>query len=113
LDRWNLEDMIEFCSDLHDLQRHPSDTTCKSCILRGYMPGQLYKLDSSYGSEPTDLLTKLQDSGIDPLADIVINHRWGYSSGVSINKCCARANSSLSGEGLAQRLRTPLTHART
>lgn len=41
------------------------------------MPGQLYKLDSSYGSEQqlAELLAKLRDAGIDPLADIVINHR--------------------------------------
>jgi hypothetical protein len=50
------------------------------------MPGQLYKLDSSYGSEQqlTELLTKLRDSGIDPLADIVINHRCGYSHSCAI-----------------------------
>lgn len=41
------------------------------------MPGQLYKLDSCYGNEQQlkELLTKLRDSGIEPLADIVINHR--------------------------------------
>lgn len=45
--------------------------------LQGYMPGQLYKLDSSYGNEQQlrDLLGKLKAAGIDPLADIVINHR--------------------------------------
>lgn len=41
------------------------------------MPGQLYKLDSAYGSEQQlkELVAKLKESGIDPLADIVINHR--------------------------------------
>jgi len=41
------------------------------------MPGQLYKLESCYGNEQQlkDLLEKLKAAGIDPLADIVINHR--------------------------------------
>lgn len=48
------------------------------------MPGQLYKLDSSYGSEQqlAELLAKLRDAGIDPLADIVINHRCVCRVGV-------------------------------
>jgi hypothetical protein len=49
----------------------------QSVSPEGYMPGQLYKLDSCYGSQQqlTELLGKLRDAGIDPLADIVINHR--------------------------------------
>jgi alpha-amylase len=41
------------------------------------MPGQLYKLDSKYGSaeELKQLLAKLREAGIDPLCDVVINHR--------------------------------------
>jgi alpha-amylase len=41
------------------------------------MPGQLYKLESSYGNEQqlTALLAALREAGIEPLADIVINHR--------------------------------------
>jgi glycosidase len=41
------------------------------------MPGQLYKLDSHYGNEQQlkELLAQLKDGGIEPLADIVINHR--------------------------------------
>lgn len=41
------------------------------------MPGQLYNLTSNYGNEQqlVDLLTKLRDAGITPMADIVINHR--------------------------------------
>lgn len=48
----------------------------RSCV-QGYMPGQLYKLDSCYGNSQQlqGLLQKLKDAGIDPLADIVINHR--------------------------------------
>lgn len=44
------------------------------------MPGQLYKLDSCYGNSQQlqGLLQKLKDAGIDPLADIVINHRYVY-----------------------------------
>jgi hypothetical protein len=50
---------------------------CVHCRVQGYMPGQLYKLDSCYGNSQQlqGLLQKLKDTGIDPLADIVINHR--------------------------------------
>lgn len=56
----------------------------QSVSPEGYMPGQLYKLDSSYGSEQqlAELLAKLRDAGIDPLADIVINHRCVCRVGV-------------------------------
>lgn len=43
----------------------------------GYLPGQLYNLSSAYGNEAqlTALCAKLRAAGIEPLADIVINHR--------------------------------------
>ena len=45
---------------------------------QGYLPAQLYQLQSSYGSEQQlrQLLAALKQAGISPLADIVINHRW-------------------------------------
>jgi alpha-amylase len=53
----------------------------QSVSPEGYMPGQLYNLTSNYGNEQqlTDLLTKLREAGITPMADIVINHRCADS----------------------------------
>ena len=45
--------------------------------MQGYLPGQLYKLDSSYGNkeELKSLVAALKQAGIRALCDIVINHR--------------------------------------
>ena len=44
---------------------------------QGYLPGQLYKLDSSYGNKAQlqELTAALKAAGLRPIADIVINHR--------------------------------------
>lgn len=49
----------------------------------GYLPQNLYCLDSSYGSGQLlrDLLQKLRGHNIRPMADIVINHRVGTTQG--------------------------------
>lgn len=45
----------------------------------GYHPQQLFNLDTNYGSEQEhrDLIAALLKNGIEPIADIVINHRNG------------------------------------
>ena len=47
-----------------------------SCV-QGYLPGQLYNLNSHYGNkeELKALLKAFKDAGVVTLADIVINHR--------------------------------------
>ena len=49
----------------------------QSVAAQGYLPGQLYNLDSKYGNkdELKALCAALKEAGIVPLADIVINHR--------------------------------------
>ena len=44
---------------------------------QGYLPGQLYNLDSKYGNgeELKALNAALKAAGISPIVDIVINHR--------------------------------------
>jgi glycosidase len=56
--------------------RHPH-TSPSGRRPQGYLPAQLYQLQSSYGSEQQlrQLLAGLKQAGISPLADIVINHR--------------------------------------
>lgn len=51
----------------------PSNSVSK----QGYLPGQLYDLDTPYGTkeELKGLLAQLKEAGIASLADIVINHR--------------------------------------
>ena len=49
---------------------------CADC-LQGYLPGQLYNLNSNYGNkeELQALLKAFKEAGVVPVADIVINHR--------------------------------------
>jgi Alpha amylase, catalytic domain len=48
-----------------------------SVSRQGYLPGQLYDLNTPYGTkeELMALLKQVRSAGIAPLADIVINHR--------------------------------------
>lgn len=49
----------------------------------GYLPQNLYSLNSSYGSESLlkALLNKMKQYNIRPMADVVINHRTGTTRG--------------------------------
>jgi alpha-amylase len=51
--------------------------------LTGYLPQNLYSLNSSYGSEQLlkTLLQKMKQYRVRAMADIVINHRVGTSQG--------------------------------
>lgn len=55
----------------------------QSVADQGYLPGQLYNLDSKYGNkeELQALCKELKAAGIMPLADIVINHRCADEKG--------------------------------
>lgn len=55
----------------------------QSVAIQGYLPSQLYNLDSKYGNkqELKELCTALKAAGIAPLADIVINHRCADEKG--------------------------------
>ena len=55
----------------------PSD----SVSPQGYLPRDLYKLDSAYGSEAElrALVGALRDRGVKAVADIVINHRCAHT----------------------------------
>ena len=55
----------------------------QSVAAQGYLPGQLYNLDSKYGNkeELQALCQELKAAGIMPLADIVINHRCADEKG--------------------------------
>lgn len=50
----------------------------------GYLPRDLYCLNSAYGSEGElrSLLQRMREHGVHAMADIVINHRVGSTQGV-------------------------------
>jgi hypothetical protein len=52
-------------------------------VLTGYLPQNLYNLNSSYGSEQLlkALLEKMKQYNVRAMADIVINHRVGTTQG--------------------------------
>jgi alpha-amylase len=51
-------------------------------LSAGYNPKELFRLDNSYGdmAQHVAMLQALQANGIEPLADLVLNHRSGSSS---------------------------------
>ena len=55
----------------------------QSVAPQGYLPGQLYNLQTPYGSqeELVALNKALKEAGISPMADIVINHRCAGQQG--------------------------------
>lgn len=55
----------------------------KKYTLSGYLPQNLYSLDSSYGSDYQlrSLIQKMQQHRVRAMADIVINHRVGTARG--------------------------------
>ena len=55
----------------------------KSVSDQGYLPSDLYNLTSFYGNhdELTRCIRSMKDAGLCPVADIVINHRRGHTSG--------------------------------
>ncbi|XP_060199892.1 probable alpha-amylase 2 isoform X2 [Lycium barbarum] len=56
---------------------------CQSLAPEGYLPQNLYSLNSSYGSEHLlkALLNKMKQYKVRSMADIVINHRVGTTQG--------------------------------
>lgn len=59
----------------------PTDSLSKE----GYMPRELDKLDSAYGSagDLKDLLKTLRAAGLHPIADTVLNHRCASFQGTT------------------------------
>ena len=68
---------------------------CCVCCLpqQGYLPRDLYQLDSCYGSEADlrELINKCHEHNIKVIADIVVNHRWVLSPCPVLFACCGQA----------------------
>lgn len=60
-----------------------SPCSLSSSHIVGYLPQNLYSLNSKYGSEHLlkGLLQKMKQHKVRPMADIVINHRVGTTQG--------------------------------
>jgi alpha-amylase len=64
-----------------------SKATCRKyglmCFSTGYLPQNLYSLDSCYGSlqQLNSLIQNMNDHNIRAMADVVINHRVGTTQG--------------------------------
>lgn len=60
-------------------------SACPLCFphIVGYLPQNIYSLNSKYGSEHQlkGLLQKMNQCKVRPMADIVINHRVGTTQG--------------------------------
>lgn len=50
---------------------------CIAVLLQGYLPRDLYCLDSRYGSEADlrNVISVFHEHGIKVIADVVVNHR--------------------------------------
>jgi len=85
-----------------------------SAAKEGYLPRQLYKLDSNYGSSAalSSATAALNAQGIKSVADVVINHRvgtanwadftnptWGCSAVVNNDEWTGRCGNADSGDG--------------
>ena len=67
-----------------------STRLCSFLLLQGYLPRDLYQLDSCYGSEGDlrDLINKCHEYNIKVIADIVVNHRCGsHAWPVHVSNC--------------------------
>ncbi len=80
----NLPSPASICALLHDILSvpilhcmHVTGNQCLVDYLQGYLPAQLYNLNSCYGNKEQlqSLTWALNYAGIKPVADIVINHR--------------------------------------
>lgn len=59
------------------LSPHNTSLTHSLTSYQGYLPRDLYQLDSCYGSEAElrELIAKCHEHNIKVIADIVVNHR--------------------------------------
>jgi alpha-amylase len=72
-------------------------------VLQGYLPRDLYQLDSCYGSEADlrELIQVCHTHNIKVIADIVVNHRcadthgWNQTWGVQPAALCAAVGVAL------------------
>lgn len=68
--------------------------------LEGYLPRELNNFSNNYGnlSEHTNMLSSLNNLGIEPIADIVINHRVGNTNWVDFMNPAWDTNSITSND---------------
>lgn len=66
---------LKNCACVADQTSLAAAACCR--LLQGYLPRDLYQLDSAYGSEADlrELIQECHNHNIKVIADIVINHR--------------------------------------